>query len=84
MDDTIIGGRWMDTLDMRVSGYGFYFSFGSERDHGHCHYHPFRRSKKQYFLDEFNKSKPRTFDEELKKLEDAEIWLFGMKVLQIA
>lgn len=49
MDDTNKGGRWMDTPDMRGSGYGFDSSFGSDRRHGHDHYHPYRRSKMGYF-----------------------------------
>lgn len=32
-------------------------------------------------LNELKKDKPPTFNEELKKLEDAEAWLLGMKKL---
>ena len=78
-DDTIKGVRWMDTPDRRGSGYGFYFSSGSKRHHGHQCYHTYRRSEKRYLLDEFKKAKPPTFDGELKKLEDSKAWLLGMK-----
>jgi len=38
------------------------------------------RSERGYFLVyEFKKSKPPTFDGELKKPEDEEAWLLGMK-----
>ena len=78
-DDTIRDGKFLDTLDRRGNGHGLYSSSGSNRYHGHHRYHPYRRSDKGYFLDEFKKEKPPTFDGELKKLEDAEAWLFGMK-----
>jgi len=69
----------MDTLDKRASGYGFYFSSGSDRQHGHHRYHPHRRSERGYFPDEFKKAKPLTFNGELKKLEDTKTWFLGMK-----
>ena len=39
------------------------------------------RSEKGYLSDEFKKSKPPTFDGELKKSEGAEAWILGMKNL---
>jgi len=69
----------LDTPDWRSSGYGFYFSSGSERYNGHHHYHPYRRSERGYFPYDFKKSIPPMLDGEMKKLEDAEAWMFGMK-----
>eukprot|EP00253_Pinus_taeda_P008743 PITA_08743 len=37
------------------------------------------RSERGYFPNEFKIAKPATFDGELKKIEDAEVWLLGMK-----
>ena len=42
--------------------------------HGHHHYHPYRRSERGYFMYEFKKAKPPTFNGELKKLDDVEAW----------
>jgi len=47
--------------------------------HDHHRYHPYRRSDMGYFLDEFNKLKPPTFDEEMKTSQDAEASFLGMK-----
>jgi len=69
----------LDTLDRRGSRYGFYFSFGLDRCHGHHHYHPYRRSDRGYFRDDINKSKAPTFDGYLNKPEDVEAWLLGLK-----
>ena len=69
-DDTVRDGRFLDTHDRKGSGYRFYSSSGSDRYHGHHHYHPYRMSERVHFLDEFNKAKPPTFDGELKKPED--------------
>jgi len=60
-DDTVRGGRWLDTLDMRGSGYRFYSILVLDIQHGHHHYHPYRRSEKQYFPYELQKGKPPTF-----------------------
>lgn len=38
-------------------------------------------SDRGYFPDEFKKQKPPTFHGDLKKLEDAEAWILGMKTL---
>ena len=46
--------------------------------HGHHHYHPYKRNERGYFLDELKKSKPCTFNGELKKLEDAKAWMLEM------
>jgi len=72
-------GKLLDTPDWRSDGHRFYSSSGSDRDYDCHHYHPYRRSDWAYFLDEFKKAKPPTFNGDLKKLEDAEAWLLGMK-----
>lgn len=64
---------------MRGSDYGFYFISSSKRQHGHHHHHPYMRSEKKYLEYQFNKPKPPTFDEYVKKLEDEDAWLLGMK-----
>ena len=69
----------MDTRYRRGDGHKVYSSSRSERYRDHHRYHPYRRSGRGYFLDEFKKSKPPTFDGDLKKSEDAEAWLLGMK-----
>jgi len=66
-DDTDRDGIFLDTLERRSSGHGHYSSSGLDRYHGHHHYHPYKRRDKRYFLDEFKKSKPPTFDGEMKK-----------------
>jgi len=73
--------RFFDTPDTRGSGHGFSSNSGLDRYHGHHQCHPYWRCGRGYFLNEFNKSKPLTFDGELKKLEDAETWFLGMKKL---
>jgi len=78
MDETIKGGRWMNTHDMRGSSYGFYSTCHLDRHQGHHQFHPYR-SEMGYFLDEFKKFKSPTFIGEMKKLEDVEAWLLGMK-----
>lgn len=80
-DETIKDDRLLDTLDKRGYGHKFYSSSGFHRHYDrHC-YHPYMRSDRGYFLDEFKKSKPPTFDGDLKKLEDFEAWLLGMNKL---
>lgn len=71
-DETVKGGKWMDTPDRRGIFYGFYSIFGLERHHGHNWYHPYKSSEKGYFPYEFKKTKPPTLNGELQKLEDAE------------
>ena len=75
----IIDGRFLDTPDKRGSNYEFYSSCGLDKYHGHHHHYPYRTSERRYLPNEFKKSKPPTFDGELKKLEDVEEWLLGMK-----
>lgn len=70
----------MDKPDRRAIGYGFYSSFGSERQHGHHCYNPYRKSEKKYLSNEFKKVKPPTFDGDLKKPKDVEEWMLGMKI----
>lgn len=74
-------GRFFNKPDRRHSEHGLYPSSGSNMYHGHHRYHPYRRSDREYFMDEFNKAKPPTFDGELKKLEDSKAWLLRMKKL---
>lgn len=78
-DYTVRDGRLLDTLDRRGNGHNIYSSSILNRYHGHRRYHPYKRSDRGYFLDEFNKPKPPTFDGDLNKLEYAEPWLLGMK-----
>jgi len=76
--DTIKGGISLDTLDKRIGMYVYHSSSSSRRHHhSHHHHHAYRRS--EYLLEEFKKVKAPTFDGEIKKLEDAEAWLLGMK-----
>jgi len=72
-------GRLLDILDRRGDGHKFYYNYGSDRHYDRHRYHPYRRSDMGYFPYEFKKSKPPTFDGDLKKLEDAKAWLLGMK-----
>ena len=66
IDDTIRYGRFLDMPDRRHSGLGFYSSYGSDRYHGqHC-YHACRGSDRGYLSHDFKKSKPPTFDGEMK------------------
>lgn len=58
-----------------------YSNSGSDRYHGHHHYHPYGKSDRGYLLDEFKKAKPPTFDGELTKSEDEEAWLIGIQKL---
>ncbi len=68
-EDTIRDGRLLDTLDRRGDGHGYYSSYGYDINHDrHC-YHPYRRSDRGYFPDEFKKEKPPTFDGDVKKPE---------------
>ena len=79
MDDTVRNGRFFDTSNRRDDGYGFYSSSGLDMCHSRHYCHPYRRSDREYFLDEFKKCKLTTFDGELKKLEETKTWLLGMK-----
>ena len=68
----------MDTPERRTDMYEFHSRSSSMRhNHHHHHHNPYRRS--EYFLEEFKKFKPPKFDEHMKKLENAEAWLLGMK-----
>jgi len=71
----------LDTLNRRGNGHRFYSSCGSDRNYDHHFYHPYKRSDRGYFLDEFKKAKRPTFDGDLKNPEDVEAWLLGMKKL---
>ena len=70
---TIRGGRSLDTPDRRTSLHGHHSTSSSKRHH-HSH-QPYRS---EYFLEEFKKFKPSTFDGEMKKLEDEKAWFLGM------
>jgi len=47
-------------------------------NHHHC-YHPYRRSDRGYFPDEFKKAKPPTFDGKMRKPKSAKAWFLGMR-----
>jgi len=74
-------GKFLDTLDRRGDGHMFYYSYGSDRYHGHHHYHPYRRTDRGYLLAEFRKSKTPIFDGDFKKSEYAEAWLLEKEKL---
>lgn len=66
------------TPDRRGDGHKLYSCSSSDKHHDrHC-YHPYRRSDRGYFLDEFKKEKPPTFDADLRNPEDLKPWLLGM------
>lgn len=71
-DETIKSGILLYTPDRRASMHGFYSSLTFGRHHHHHYEHHYRRSDKWYFLEEFKKDKPPTFDSEMTKSEDAE------------
>ena len=75
------GGRWMDILDTRGSGYGLYTSLCLDRHHGHHQYHPYKRSERRYMSNEFKKEKPPNFDGDSKKPEYAKSWILEIKKL---
>lgn len=77
--DTIRDGRLLDTTNRIRDRHMYYSSFGSDRHHDHHRYYPYKRSDMVYFLDEFKKVKPPSFDGEMKKSQDGEAWLLGMK-----
>ena len=78
-DDKVRDGKLLDTPDRRGDGYKYYSSFGLDRHHDHYRYHPYRRSDRGYFPDEFKKAKPPTFDGEMKKPWDVEAWFLGSR-----
>ena len=69
----------MDTLDRRGDRHKYYYSYGFDKHDDRHHYHPYKRSNKGYFLDEFKKARPPTFDGEMKKSQDAEAWFLGIR-----
>jgi len=71
----------LDTPYRRGDGNRFYSSSGSDKYHGHHHYHPYRRSDRGYFPNEDKKAKPLSFGGVLKNLDDAKAWLLGMNNL---
>lgn len=54
-------------------------SSDSDKHYDLHQYHPYKRSDKGYFPNEFKKEKPPTFDGEVNKSQDVEAWLLGMK-----
>ena len=55
-------GRSLDTPDRRGDGHMYYSNYGFDKNYDwHC-YHPYRRSDRGYFLDEFKKENPPTLD----------------------
>lgn len=73
--------RFLGITDRRGDGNRYYSSSGSDMHYDCYCYHPYMRSDMGYFPDEFKKAKPPTFDGDLKKTEDTEAWLRGMKKL---
>lgn len=55
-------GRSLDTLDRRGDRHKYYSSSGSNRFYDRHRHHPYRRSDKGYFPNEFKKEKQPTFD----------------------
>ena len=45
----------LDTPDSEGDKHMYYSSFGSDRHHDRHRYHPYRRSDRGYFLNEFKK-----------------------------
>lgn len=72
-------GRLLNTPDRRRDKHRYDSSFDSDKHYDHHLYHPYRRSDKVYFPNEFQKEKPPTFDGEINKSQDVEVWLLGMK-----
>lgn len=70
--------RLLDTLDRRGDEYRYYSSIGFDMHHDHHRYDPYKSSDMGYFLNEFTKEKPPTFDADV-NLEDAKAWIIGMK-----
>ena len=70
-DDMVRDGILLDTPDGRGDIHMYHSSSGSDKHHDRHHYHPYRRSDRGYFLDEFKKAKQPTFGGDLKKTEDA-------------
>jgi len=71
----------LDTLDRRRDRRRYDCSSDSDKQYDHHLYHPYRRSDKGYFLEEFKKAKPPNFDGEVKKSQDVEAWLLGINKL---
>lgn len=68
----------MGTTDNRTGNYGFHSnSFYMRHHHHHHRHHPYKRS--EYFLEDFKKVKPPTFDGDMKKSKGLEVWFLGMK-----
>ena len=78
-DDIARDGRFLDTPNQGGDVQRYHSSSSSDRPYDRHRYHPYRRSARGYFPDEFKKYKPPNFDGDLKKLEDAEAWLLKMK-----
>ena len=70
-DDIVRDDRSLDTPNKWAKIHGFYSISDFEGDHHHYHEHPYWRSERGYFPDEFRKAKPPTFVGEVKKSVDA-------------
>jgi len=68
-----------DTPERRRDRHRYYSSFDLDRNYDHHCYHAYRRSDRGYFPNEFKKENPPTFDGEMKKPQDVEAWLLGMR-----
>ena len=72
------GGRSLDTLDRSTGVYGHHSGSSSRRHYcSHHRHHPY--IKGEYLPKYFKKVKPSTFKGEMKKSEDVEAWLLGLK-----
>lgn len=74
----------LSTPRVRTSTQVHYFikpsiSVARRHHHYHHHYHHPRSKEKDHMPKEFKKYKPSTFDRDMKKVEDVESWLLGMK-----
>jgi len=76
-EDTVKGSTLLDTAKKRTSNLELQLEDTHIRHYNH-HRHD-RRREKEYILEEFKKTKPPTFDGEVKEAEDAKAWLLGMK-----
>lgn len=75
-EDTIRGGTPLSTLERRISTHGQHAGATTRR-----HHHYRRRREKEQIPEDLKKAKPLTFDGEVKKSEDIEGSLLGMKKL---
>jgi len=71
----------LDTLERRRDRHKYDSNSDSDRHYDRLRYHPYNRSDRGYLSNEFKKENPPTFDGKVKRSQDAEAWLLGMKNL---